>query len=297
MTQRELVAWLAGPNPTPPAPGLGVAAGADLTAGNVGLSSREGALEPAAAASGIDLDGEISQLLNSPVNSPGAPAVSESAPAQRYPVGESQGGGGAVSVVSPVSAEAEVRAMQVHDCYLVVETTDGITVIDQHALHERIMYEHLRRRVLAGGVEIQRLLIPLTLQLSAREAGVLLDQAELLAELGLQIQDFGGGTVALAGVPVMLSRADPQTLLKDLVDLLETSGRKIERRDLLDRLLHMMSCKAAVKAGQRLAPEEIEALLAQRHLCDDAHHCPHGRPTALKLSREELDRQFGRLGS
>lgn len=199
--------------------------------------------------------------------------------------------------VTPASANAEVRAMQVHDCYLVVETTTGITVIDQHALHERIMYEQLRRRVLAGSVEIQRLLLPLTVQMTAREASTLLDQTELLEELGLHIQDFGGNMIAMTGYPTLMAKADPQTLLKDIVDLLETSGRRIERRDLLDKMLHMMSCKAAIKAGQRLSPEEMEALLAQRHLCDDAHHCPHGRPTALNLTREELDRQFGRLGS
>jgi DNA mismatch repair protein MutL len=200
------------------------------------------------------------------------------------------------SASRPASAAAEIRAMQVHDCYLVVETTEGITVIDQHALHERIMYEQLRRRVLAGAVEVQRLLIPITVELSSREAGVLLDQSEVLAELGLQLQDFGGNTVALTGYPTLLAKADPQTLLRDVVDLLESTGRKLERRDLIDSLLHMMSCKAAIKAGQRLSFEEMEALLAQRHLCDDHHHCPHGRPTALKLSRDELDRQFGRLG-
>jgi len=200
------------------------------------------------------------------------------------------------AAVSPVSAAAEVRAMQVHDCYLVVETTEGITLIDQHALHERIMYEQLRRRILSGGVEIQKLLIPITVDLSSREAGLLLDHTELLAEFGLHLQDFGGNTVALSSYPTLMSKADPATLLKEIVDLLETSSRRLERRDLIDSLLHMMSCKAAIKAGQRLSFEEMEALLAQRHLCDDAHHCPHGRPTALKLTREELDRQFGRLG-
>lgn len=203
----------------------------------------------------------------------------------------------AEGIAHPASAAAEIRAMQVHDCYLVVETTDGITVIDQHALHERIMYEQLRRRILGGGIEVQKLLIPITVELSSREAQTLLDQQELLAELGLQIQEFGGSTIALTGYPTLLAKADPKTLLRDVVDLIETSGRKLERRDLIDELLHMMSCKAAIKAGQRLSFEEMEALLAQRHLCDDHHHCPHGRPTALKLSRDELDRQFGRLGS
>lgn len=221
---------------------------------------------------------------------------------------EEQRGGGAegmasdssLSTLGPrpsaLSPSSTIRAMQVHDCYLVVETTEGITVIDQHALHERIMYEQLRRRVLSGSVEVQKLLMPVTVELSAREANVLLDQTELLAELGLHVQEFGGSTIALTGYPTLLAKADPQSLLRDIVDLLESSGRRIERRDLIDKLLHMMSCKAAIKAGQRLTFEEMEALLEQRHLCDDHHHCPHGRPTALKLTRAELDRQFGRLG-
>jgi len=196
----------------------------------------------------------------------------------------------------PASAAAEIRAMQVHDCYLVVETTEGITVIDQHALHERIMYEQLKRRMLSGGVEIQKLLMPITVELSSREASTLLDQTELLAELGLLVQEFGGSTIALTGYPTLLAKADPKTLLRDIVELLESSSKKLDRRDLIDEILQMMSCKAAIKAGQRLTFEEMESLLAQRHLCDDHHHCPHGRPTALKLTRGELDRQFGRLG-
>ncbi|MCB0055719.1 MAG: hypothetical protein KDE45_01790, partial [Caldilineaceae bacterium] len=196
----------------------------------------------------------------------------------------------------PASADAEVRAMQVHDCYLVIETSNGLTVIDQHALHERIMYEHLRNRVLAGGVEVQRLLMPITVELSPREAALLIDQQELLQELGLLVESFGGSTVAVTGYPVLTRKADPVELVKAVVEQLEQTDGKVSRRDLLDSLLHMMACKAAIKAGQRLSPDEIEALLSQRHLVDDAHHCPHGRPTALTLSRQELDRQFGRLG-
>jgi DNA mismatch repair protein MutL len=84
--------------------------------------------------------------------------------------------------------------------------------------------------------------------------------------------------------------------VRSVVELLEAKGSNTSRRDILDSLLHMMSCKAAIKAGQRLTNEEINSLLAQRNLVADAHHCPHGRPTALVLSREALDRQFGRLG-
>lgn len=190
----------------------------------------------------------------------------------------------------------DVRAMQVHDCYLVVETGEGLTVIDQHALHERILYEHFRHRVLANQVEVQRLLMPAPIELSAREAALVLDQAEVLAELGLTVEPFGGQTVAVTGYPTLLAKADPAELLKAVVEHLDSTGQQATRRDLLDSLLHMMACKAAIKAGHRLSPEEIESLLAQRHLVDDAHHCPHGRPTALTLTRADLDRQFGRLG-
>lgn len=192
------------------------------------------------------------------------------------------------------------RAMQVHDCYLIVETAEGVTVIDQHALHERIVYEHLRTRVLAGAVESQRLLVPLPIEVSSKEAAMLLEQSESLQRAGLGVEDFGNGTIIVTSYPAMLRKLDPQELIRALVEKLEAGGsagvQTSTRRDILDELLHMMSCKAAVKAGQRLSQEEIESLLLQRHLVDDAHHCPHGRPTALSLSRMELDRQFGRLG-
>ncbi|WLD12891.1 DNA mismatch repair endonuclease MutL [Planctellipticum variicoloris] len=189
------------------------------------------------------------------------------------------------------------RALQIHDCYLVIETAEGMSVIDQHALHERIMYEYFRPRVLAGKVESQHLLVPQPVELSAREAALVIEQRELLARLGLGIEEFGKDTLLVNRYPVMLAKADLTQLVRDLAEMLDSgAGQGPTRRDLLDELLHMMSCKAAVKAGQRLTPEEIDSLLEQRHLVDDAHHCPHGRPTALNLSRAELDRQFGRLG-
>lgn len=201
---------------------------------------------------------------------------------------------------SPSSFAPSFRAMQIHDCYLVVETPEGITVIDQHALHERIMYEHLRERVLSGAVESQRLLVPQPVEVTAKEASLLLEQTESLNKVGLGVEDFGNGTLLVSRYPAMLKRIDLQELVRDLIETLDGAGsngvQTSPRRDILDSLLHMMSCKAAVKAGQRLSQEEIDSLLVQRHLINDAHHCPHGRPTALSLSRMELDRQFGRLG-
>jgi DNA mismatch repair protein MutL len=199
-------------------------------------------------------------------------------------------------VTSPMALDT-ARALQIHDCYIVLETSEGMTVIDQHALHERILYEQFRTRVLAGAVESQRLLMPVPIELSAKETALLLEHADLLNQLGFGVEEFGKDTVLLTKHPVLLRRVELPDLVRDLAERLESSGTASPtRRDLLDELLHMMSCKAAVKAGQRLSAEEIDALLQQRHLIDDAHHCPHGRPTALTLSRSELDRQFGRLG-
>ena len=191
---------------------------------------------------------------------------------------------------------APTRAMQVHDSYIVVETDEGLALIDQHALHERILYEQLRSRVLAGTLESQRLLVPLSIELSPQDTAILLEQSELLSELGFGIEEFGTNTVLLNRYPALLAKADLTQLARDLSERLGGVEEKPTRRDLLDDVLHMMACKAAIKAGHRLTAEEIESLLAQRHLIDDAHHCPHGRPTALVLSQAELDRQFGRLG-
>jgi DNA mismatch repair protein MutL len=186
------------------------------------------------------------------------------------------------------------RAVQVHNRYLVTENEDGLVIVDQHALHERILYEHLRERIALGDVESQSLLVPEPVDLAPAEAAAALAHRETLAQLGMKIEPFGGDTVLVAGYPAMLANLDPAEILRALVDRLLEGGKPPSREDVLDELLHTISCKAAIKAGDRLAPDEITALLEQRHLIRDSHHCPHGRPTALVFTREELDRQFKR---
>ncbi len=193
-------------------------------------------------------------------------------------------------------SEPPVRAMQVLDRYILLETNEGVVVIDQHALHERVLYEQLKQRVLSGRLESQRLLVPRAVELSPAEAAALLANAELLDELGFEIEEFGTNTVLLRRYPTILQKANLEEVLRDVADRLAGGGPAPTRQDLLDELLHSMACKAAIKAGQRLSDEEIRQLLAQRHLVENSHHCPHGRPTALLLSQAELDRQFGRLG-
>ena len=185
--------------------------------------------------------------------------------------------------------------MQIHDRYLIAESEDGVIVIDQHALHERILYEQLRDKVLSGVLESQTLLVPEPVDLSPAEAAAVLEEQELLAQLGINIEGFGGETVLVSSYPAMLSGASPADVLREVAERLLAEGKRPERRDLIDELLHMISCKAAIKAGDRLSPEEVEALVEQRHLAHDSHHCPHGRPTALIFTRDELDRQFKRI--
>ena len=187
------------------------------------------------------------------------------------------------------------RALQIHNRYLVVENEDGLEVIDQHALHERILYEQLRDKVAQRELESQRLLVPEPVDLAGSEAALLLEHQDMLAQLGLELEPFGGETVLVAAYPAMLANFSPREVLGSLVEQLQAEGKRPESRDLLDELMHTIACKAAIKFGDRLTPQEVEALLSQRHLAQDHHHCPHGRPTALVFTREQLDRQFKRI--
>jgi DNA mismatch repair protein MutL len=185
-------------------------------------------------------------------------------------------------------------AMQIHNRYIIAESDEGMVVIDQHALHERILYEQIREKALSGQMESQRLLAPEPVHLTAAEAAAALEARPLLAKLGIEIEPFGGDTVLVQSYPAMLANMNPGEVLRQALERLMSGGKSVEARDLLDELLHMLSCKAAIKAGDRLSPEEMTALLEKRDLCRDAHHCPHGRPTALVFTREELDRRFKR---
>lgn len=168
-------------------------------------------------------------------------------------------------------------------------------VIDQHALHERILFEHFKARLSDGRLETQPLLIPQPVELTADQSARALEAQQELRELGLGIEDFGGGTILLTSYPALLGRRDPQTVLKAVVDHLMTHDRMPAKAVLFNGLLSLMACHAAVRSGDRLTQEEMSALVAQRALADDTHHCPHGRPTALLFSKLDLERQFRRV--
>jgi DNA mismatch repair protein MutL len=187
------------------------------------------------------------------------------------------------------------KALQFHDAYIVVEESEGMLVIDQHALHERILYEQLKDRLRQGRLEIQRLLVPEPVDLPIDQFETAIAHRAELGKIGLDVEPFGGTTLLLGSYPAMLTRVQPGVLLRGAVEHLTNAGAPPSVELLLDHLLRLMACHSAVKAGDRLTPQEMDALVTQRHLVADAHHCPHGRPTSLFFSKYELDKQFARV--
>ena len=187
-------------------------------------------------------------------------------------------------------------AIQLHNSYLVAQSDDGMIIIDQHALHERIMYEELRTRLTRGPLESQRLLIPDTINVSSRQMALLEQIQPLLTRLGIEASPFGPNTVAVQAFPSFLERLEPGRFVSELLERGEQELLDLHEEELLHEILDMMACKAAVKAGDPLSAAEIEALLARRELIDRASNCPHGRPTTLRLSLRDLEKQFKRTG-
>ena len=187
---------------------------------------------------------------------------------------------------------------QVHNRYLVTQDETGMVVIDQHALHERVLYERVCAKVLSenASLESQRLLVPEPVSLTPAERTAALEVKETLARIGIEIDEFGGETILIHSYPAMLPRTSPGDMLRTLLESVISAGKQPDPKDLLNHLLSTIACKAAVKAGDPLTSQEITSLLEQKDLYHETHHCPHGRPTALFFSRDELDRMFGRLG-
>jgi len=196
---------------------------------------------------------------------------------------------------SPDSQNPALRkTIQIHDRYLIVETEKGVGIIDQHAMHERILYEQLKVRFASGKIDSQRLLVPMPLDLAPTEYACAQENKEFLTNLGLTFEPFGGETILLTGYPAILEKTDPQDLLLGLLDTLLDSSKKPTATDLCDEILHQIACKAAVKAGEKLRPDAMEQLLKFADAEINAHHCPHGRPSMLVFTCDELDKMFKR---
>lgn len=184
--------------------------------------------------------------------------------------------------------------LQIHNTYIVTGTEDGFVIIDQHALHERILYEELTRQLDKGPLAAQRRLIPEVVDVTAEQIAGAENHTELLAGMGITIEQFGPRSIAVQSFPVLLDKADPSEFVRDLLDLFLERAGNLSRDELIHHVLDMMACKAAVKAGDPLSDAEIRALLAQRQLIQQSGTCPHGRPTTIRLSLAELEKQFKR---
>jgi DNA mismatch repair protein MutL len=192
------------------------------------------------------------------------------------------------------SAQYDRKYLQIHDSFIVAQTEDGFVIIDQHALHERIMYEDLCRRIRKNKLQSQRLLIPESFEVTVSGAEALKANAELTDKLGIELMPFGPRTMAVQAFPSLLSNVQPVDFIQDLIDLLERKDADLDAERLLDEVLNMAACKAAIKAGQKLTDSEIEQLLADRQNAESASRCPHGRPTTITFSISDLEKQFKR---
>ncbi len=182
---------------------------------------------------------------------------------------------------------------QIHDKYIIIPTGDGIMIVDQHAAHERVIYETAIRRMGSMEKRTQELLFPQTLELSPSEAALIGELMPLLENLGFLLKMFGRNTVILEGVPMDLRPGDETTILKDVLGLFREDEQRV-RLDPRERLAKSYSCKAAVKAGDRLSGPEMATLVGKLFQTEVPHVCPHGRPVMIRLSLDELDRKFGR---
>ena len=198
-------------------------------------------------------------------------------------------------LAEPPLAGGGERAVQMHDRYIVVESPAGIEVIDQHALHERVLYERLKASVAGGGLEVQPLLVPERVDLPPAELELVQEHAAALERAGMRVEPFGGATVIVTSKPALAGDAPARELVREVLDRLAAAAAAGGSTGLLvDEVLHGLACKAAIKAGDRLSQAEVDSLVRDRRLVPEAHHCPHGRPTSLTLSRRDLDRQFRR---
>jgi len=190
--------------------------------------------------------------------------------------------------------QSDRKFIQIHDSFIVTEDDDGFIIIDQHALHERIIYEDLCRRIRESKLESQRLLIPDSFEITASQANAIETNTDLIEKLGIELVPFGPKTMAVQAFPTLLAKASPSDFVQDLIDLLDRKDVSLDAERLLDEVLKMAACKAAIKAGQKLSNNEIEHLLAGRDAADISSRCPHGRPAVIKFSLSDLQKQFKR---
>ncbi len=183
---------------------------------------------------------------------------------------------------------------QVHGTFIIAQTQDGVVIVDQHAAHERIVYEKMKQALAANGIKRQILLIPEVAEMDDPSATRLLARAEQLAELGLVIEAFGQGAVLVREIPALLGKTDVKTLLKDLAEEFAEYDEANGLKDKLEEICSTMACHGSVRAGRALNADEMNALLRQMEQTANSGQCNHGRPTYVELKRTDLEKLFDR---
>lgn len=190
---------------------------------------------------------------------------------------------------------ADLRVIgQYRQTYILCESARSLVLIDQHAAHERVYYEQLKRRSASSNAASQRLLVPETIETGFEEAGRLERFRPGFSKLGLEVEPFGGNTVIVTAVPVLLSGGPVEPAIRELLDKL-SENQDAELPAALDDCLKIMACHGAIRARQQLEEREIRRLLVQLDECDNPSHCPHGRPTWIEWSDRDIEKAFGRL--
>src|SRR6202012_4474187 len=199
----------------------------------------------------------------------------------------------ALAQAAPETPLGVARA-QLHETYVVAQAADGILIVDQHAAHERLVYERMKKALADGGIARQPLLIPEVVDLDPSETIRVMARADELAELGLVIEDFGPDAVMVREVPAMLGKLDVKGLVRDLADEIAETGNALSLKERLEEVSGTLACHMSVRAGRRLNAEEMNALLREMEATPHSGQCNHGRPTYVELKLADIEKLFGR---
>ena len=197
-------------------------------------------------------------------------------------------------VFDPVDVPLGAARAQVHETYIVAQTRDGVVIVDQHAAHERLVYEQMKVQMDGGGVTRQALLLPEVVELDPAEAERVVARADELEALGLVVESFGPGAVLVRETPALLGETDVAGLIRDIADDLSENGQALALKERLAEVCGTMACHGSVRAGRRLTAPEMNALLRQMEATPHSGQCNHGRPTYVELKLADIERLFGR---
>jgi DNA mismatch repair protein MutL len=222
------------------------------------------------------------------------PGLAEQAGSYQAPLPQAAPAARAVSAPEAQAYPLGAACAQLHETYIVAQTADGIVIVDQHAAHERLVYERMKREIAANGVRRQILLLPEVVELEESSATRLASRARELAELGLVIERFGAGAVVVREVPALLGEINVQGLVRDLADELAELGDVLSLKEQLEEVCGTLACHGSVRAGRRLNQAEMDALLREMEATPHSGQCNHGRPTYVELSRADIEKLFGR---